>query len=121
MEVSHFERAEIVALIEKTSCGSFDSQIEYYRQRLGGIADAEVTLQMMEFSRYDVSWWRVASCSGRKRSGNHFPGSGIRRTDYWFSRGPARISGVEHRFVPVAGGLVNFEIPRALHAVGGSR
>ena len=73
MEVSHFKRAEIVALIEKTSCGSFDSQIAYYRQRLGGIADAEVTLQMMEFSRYDVSWWRVALAPDGNALGIIFP------------------------------------------------
>ncbi len=60
VEASHFERAQIISLIEKTSQHSPDIQIEYYRQRLGGIADAEMTLQMIESMSYDPSWWRVA-------------------------------------------------------------
>jgi len=72
-EVSHFKRTEIVALIEKTSRGCFDSQIEYYRQHLGGSADAEVTLQMMEFTRYDARWWRVALAPDGNTLGIIFP------------------------------------------------
>jgi GNAT superfamily N-acetyltransferase len=59
-EVGNFARAVIVALIEKTSEDCSDSQIEFYRRRLGGIVDAEMTLQMMETTRYDPRWWRVA-------------------------------------------------------------
>jgi GNAT superfamily N-acetyltransferase len=59
-EVGNFARAVIIALIEKTSEDCRDSQIEFYRRRLGGIADAEMTLQMMETTRYDPRWWRVA-------------------------------------------------------------
>jgi ribosomal protein S18 acetylase RimI-like enzyme len=60
VQVDNFERAEIIALIEKTSARSSDAQIEFYRQRLGGIADAEMTLRMMESTRYDPRCWRVA-------------------------------------------------------------
>ena len=59
-EAGDFKRSEIIALIEKTSESCFDSQIEYYRRHLGGIADAEMTLQMMESTRYERRWWRVA-------------------------------------------------------------
>ena len=59
-ETHNFERAEIIALIEQTSVLSADSQIEFYRQRFGGIADAEMTLEIMEFTEYDPRWWRVA-------------------------------------------------------------
>jgi hypothetical protein len=59
-EVGDFARAVIIALIEKSSEDCADSQIEFYRRRLGGIADAEMTLQMMETSRYHPRWWRVA-------------------------------------------------------------
>jgi GNAT superfamily N-acetyltransferase len=59
-EVSNFERADIVALIERTSEHSCDSQIEYYRRRLGAVADADLTLQMMESARHEPNWWRVA-------------------------------------------------------------
>ena len=59
-KVSDFTRTEIIALVEKTSERCADSQIELCRQRLGGIADAEMTLQMMEATRYDPQWWRVA-------------------------------------------------------------
>ena len=46
--------------MERTSECCCDSQIELYRQRLGGMADAEMTLQMMESINYDSRWWRVA-------------------------------------------------------------
>ena len=59
-ETRNFERAEIIALIEQTSRLSADSQIEFYRQRFGGKADAEMTLEIMELTVYDPSWWRVA-------------------------------------------------------------
>lgn len=59
-EAGNFARAVIIELIEKTSENCSDSQIEFYRRCLGGIADAEMTLQMMETIRYDPSWWRVA-------------------------------------------------------------
>lgn len=59
-ETHNFERAEIIALIEQTSVLSTDSQIEFYQQRFGGIADAEMTLEIMEFTEYDPRWWRVA-------------------------------------------------------------
>lgn len=55
-----FARAEMVALIEKASDCSSDSQIEFYRRQLGGIGDAEWTLQMVESTSYDPRWWRVA-------------------------------------------------------------
>ena len=65
-EVSDFDRTEIIALIEQTSELSADSQIEFYRQRLGSIADAKMTLEVMEFTEYDPRWWRVALApSGR--------------------------------------------------------
>jgi GNAT superfamily N-acetyltransferase len=73
VEVGNFERAEIVALIEKTSEQSSDSQIEFYRQRIGGIADAEMTLQMMESTRYDPRWWRVALAPEGHTLGIIFP------------------------------------------------
>jgi GNAT superfamily N-acetyltransferase len=59
-EVGRFARAEIVNLIEKTSECSSDGQIEFYRRQLGGIGDAEWTLQMVESTSYDPRWWRVA-------------------------------------------------------------
>ena len=59
-EVGRFARAEIVDLIEKASECSSDSQIELYRRQLGGIGDAEWTLQMVESTSYDPRWWRVA-------------------------------------------------------------
>jgi GNAT superfamily N-acetyltransferase len=59
-EAGRFARAEIVALIEKSSDCSADSQIEFYRRQLGGIRDAEWTLQMVESTSYDPRWWRVA-------------------------------------------------------------
>jgi hypothetical protein len=59
-EAGRFARAEIMALVEKTSDCSSDSQIEFYRRQLGGIGDAEWTLQMVESTSYDPRWWRVA-------------------------------------------------------------
>jgi|HubBroStandDraft_6_1064221.scaffolds.fasta_scaffold621804_1 GNAT superfamily N-acetyltransferase len=59
-EAGRFARAEMVALIEKASDSSSDSQIEFYRRQLGGIGDAEWTLQMVESTSYDPRWWRVA-------------------------------------------------------------
>jgi GNAT superfamily N-acetyltransferase len=59
-EVGRFARAEMVALIEKASDHSSDSQIEFYRQQLGGSKDAEWTLQMIESTSHDPRWWRVA-------------------------------------------------------------
>ena len=65
-EASDFDRTEIIALIEQTSELSADSQIEFYRQRLGGMGDAKMTLEVMEFTEYDPRWWRVAIApSGR--------------------------------------------------------
>jgi ribosomal protein S18 acetylase RimI-like enzyme len=72
-EAGNFRRSETIALIEKTSEGCFDSQIEFYRQSLGGIADAEMTLQMMESTRYDPRWWRVALASDGNPLGIIFP------------------------------------------------
>jgi len=59
-EAGNFTRSEIIALIGRTSERCSDSQIELYRQRLGGMKDAEMTLQMMESTRYEPRWWRVA-------------------------------------------------------------
>jgi GNAT superfamily N-acetyltransferase len=59
-EVDNFPRGKIIALIEKTSEQCLDSQIEFYRRRLGPTADAEMTLQMMESIKYDRRCWRVA-------------------------------------------------------------
>ncbi len=59
-EVSDFKRSEIIALIEKTSESCSDSLVEEYRRRLGAIADAEMTLEMMESTKYEPRWWRVA-------------------------------------------------------------
>jgi GNAT superfamily N-acetyltransferase len=57
--VSDFERQAIVALIAQTSERSADMQIQYYRDRLGALNDAEITLQVMESTRYNQSWWRM--------------------------------------------------------------
>jgi GNAT superfamily N-acetyltransferase len=59
-EVNDFNRADIIALLEKTSEHSRDSQIDHYRRLLGTFVDANLTLQMLESTRYDPSWWRVA-------------------------------------------------------------
>jgi hypothetical protein len=59
-EAAGFARAELVALVEKASDHSADWQIEFFRRQLGGIGDAEWTLQMMESTSYDPRWWRVA-------------------------------------------------------------
>ena len=68
-----FERAEIVALIAETSAHSSDLQIRYYRRRLGEMADADMTFQMMESTKYDPNWWRVAVDSNRRAIGIIFP------------------------------------------------
>ena len=73
VEVNLFTRAEIIALIENTSEHSRDSQINYYRRRLGTMADANLTLQMMESTNYDPSWWRVALDAGGNTLGIIFP------------------------------------------------
>jgi GNAT superfamily N-acetyltransferase len=73
IEAGNFTRAEIIALMEKTSERCCDSQIELYRQRLGGKADAEMTLQMMESITYDPRWWRVALSGERETVGIIFP------------------------------------------------
>ena len=72
-EVGNFARAEIIALIDKTSEHCLDSQIEFYRRRLGAIADAEMTLQMMESTKYDPRWWRVAFAPDGNAVGIIFP------------------------------------------------
>ena len=59
-ETRHLERAGIIALIEQTSRMSADSQIEFYRRRLGSKLDAEMTLEIMELTDYDPGWWRIA-------------------------------------------------------------
>jgi ribosomal protein S18 acetylase RimI-like enzyme len=59
-KASDLDRTEIIALIEQTSEFSADSQIEFYRRRFGGLADAKMTLEVMEFTEYDPRWWRVA-------------------------------------------------------------
>ena len=58
--VSNFERHAIVALIAQASERSDDMQTQYYRERLGDIGDAEMMLQIIESTRPDKSWWRVA-------------------------------------------------------------
>jgi GNAT superfamily N-acetyltransferase len=68
-EVANFARSEIIALIGNTSEGCRDSQIVFYRQRLGPLADAEMTLQMMESARYESRWWRVALSPDSKTVG----------------------------------------------------
>ncbi len=72
-EAGNFTRSEIIALVEKTSARGSDSQIELYRRRLGGMADAEMTLQMMESTRYDPRWWRVALSGEGNAVGIIFP------------------------------------------------
>ena len=65
-QTDNFDRTEIIALIEQTSELSADSQIELYRRRLGAMADAAMTLEIMELTEYDPRWWRVAlTLSGR--------------------------------------------------------
>ena len=58
--VSSIERHATVALIAQTSERSDDKQSQYYRERLGEIGDAEMMLQIIESTRHDKSWWRVA-------------------------------------------------------------
>jgi GNAT superfamily N-acetyltransferase len=72
-EVRYLERAEIIALIEKTSERGRDSQIEFYRQRLGGTAEAEMTLEMMESINHHPCWWRVAVAPDGNPLGIIFP------------------------------------------------
>jgi ribosomal protein S18 acetylase RimI-like enzyme len=73
IEAGNFTRSEIIDLVAKTSERCSDSQIELYRQRLGGMADAEMTLRMMESTRYDPRWWRVALCQEGNTVGIVFP------------------------------------------------
>jgi len=68
-----FERPEIVQLIAQTSAHSSDLQIQHYRRRLGEMADAVMTLQVMESTKYDPNWWRVAIDSDRRAIGVIFP------------------------------------------------
>jgi ribosomal protein S18 acetylase RimI-like enzyme len=70
---SDFERSEIIALIAETSAHSADLQIQDYRRRLGASADAEMTLQVMESTKYYPNWWRVALDSNRRAIGIIFP------------------------------------------------
>jgi len=72
-EASDFDRTEIIALIERTSESSADSQIEFYRQRLGGMADAEMTLEVMKSTEHDPRWWRVALAPGGRSMGIVLP------------------------------------------------
>jgi ribosomal protein S18 acetylase RimI-like enzyme len=72
-EASNFDRTEIIALIEQTSEFSADSQIEFYRRRLGAMADAKMTLEVMEFTEYDRHWWRVALAPGGRSIGIVLP------------------------------------------------
>jgi hypothetical protein len=71
--VDNFARSEIIELIEKTSQNSADSQIKLFRQQLGGIADAEMTLRMMESLSHDPLWWRVALAPKGERLGIVLP------------------------------------------------
>jgi len=68
-----FERSEIIALLEQTSESSADSQIQLYRQRLGGMKDAEMTLKVMEYTDYEPDWWRVALSPDRQLIGIVLP------------------------------------------------
>lgn len=71
--VDGFEREALVALVAKTSESSADLQIELYRKLLGEMRDAEMTLQVMESTRYDPSWWRVAVHTDGQPIGVIFP------------------------------------------------
>jgi GNAT superfamily N-acetyltransferase len=66
-------RTEVIALVEKASALSADSQINFYRQCLGSAADAEMTVKTLESTRYDPSWWRVALDSDGHAAGIIFP------------------------------------------------
>jgi ribosomal protein S18 acetylase RimI-like enzyme len=59
-QTNNFDRTKIIVLIEQTSDLSADSQIELYRRRFGAMADAAMTLEIMELTEYDPRWWRVA-------------------------------------------------------------
>jgi GNAT superfamily N-acetyltransferase len=72
-QTNNFDRTEIIALIEQTSELSADSQIELYRRRLGTMADAEMTLEIMELTEYDPRWWRVAFTPGGRPIGIVLP------------------------------------------------
>src|SRR5262249_32191 len=68
-----FDRREIIALLEQTSELWGDSQIQFYRERLGGLKDAEMTLKVMEYTKYDPDWWRVALTPGGQMIGIVLP------------------------------------------------
>ena len=68
-----FDRSEIIALLEQASALSADSQIQFYRERLGGRKDAEMTLKAMEYTQYDPDWWRVALTTGGQMIGIVLP------------------------------------------------
>ena len=68
-----FDRSEIVVLLEQTSELSADSQIQFYRERLGARKDAEMTLEVMEYTQYDPNWWRVALTPGGQTIGIVLP------------------------------------------------
>ena len=68
-----FDRSEIIALIEQTSELSADSQIQFYRESLGARKDAEMTLEVMEYTQYDPNWWRVALTPGGQTIGIVLP------------------------------------------------
>ena len=68
-----FDRSEIIALLEQTSELSADSQIQFYRECLGGLKDAEMTLKVMEYTKYDPDWWRVALTPGGQMIGIVLP------------------------------------------------
>jgi GNAT superfamily N-acetyltransferase len=70
---SNLGRTEVIALVEKASALSADSQINYCRQCLGCAADAEMTVKMLESTRYDPSWWRVALDPDGHAAGIIFP------------------------------------------------
>jgi GNAT superfamily N-acetyltransferase len=73
VEAGNFPRSEVIALIEKTSEHSLDSQIEFYRKHLGTVEDAEMTLRMMESTKYQAAWWRLALAPGGEILGVIFP------------------------------------------------
>jgi GNAT superfamily N-acetyltransferase len=62
-----------VALVEKASALSADSQINLFRKCLGSAADAEMTVKMLESTWYNPSWWRVALDSDGRMIGIILP------------------------------------------------
>jgi ribosomal protein S18 acetylase RimI-like enzyme len=68
-----FDRSKIITLLEQTSELSADSQIQFYRERLGGLKDAEMTLKLMEYTKYDPDWWRVGLTPGGQMIGIVLP------------------------------------------------